>query len=99
MEEVPARSIGTNKPNPNVRPVSEPPFYAIKVFVGEVGTYVGLATSAHGEILDRKGKIIDGLFAAGNDRASIMEGNPGPGIASGPDTYFCLSDRVATGSR
>ncbi len=85
-----------NKPNPNVRPVSEPPFYAIKVHVGEVGTYAGLATSPHGEVLDRKGKIIDGLFAAGNDRASIMSGGyPGPGITLGPILTFAY----LTGSR
>ena len=98
-----------NKPNPNVRPVSEPPFYAIKVHVGEVGTYAGLATSPHGEVLDRKGKIIDGLFAAGNDRASIMSGGyPGPGITLGPILTFayltgarlaqCERDRVDTRS-
>ena len=91
-----------NKPNPNVRPVSEPPFYAIKVVVGEVGTYAGLATSAHGEVLDRKGKIIDGLFAAGNDRASIMSGGyPGPGITLGPILTFAYltGARLARGER
>jgi succinate dehydrogenase/fumarate reductase flavoprotein subunit len=85
-----------NRPNPNVRPVSEPPFFAVKVNVGEVGTYAGLATSAYGEVLDRKGKIIDGLFAAGNDRASIMSGGyPGPGITLGPILTFAY----LTGSR
>jgi succinate dehydrogenase/fumarate reductase flavoprotein subunit len=85
-----------NKPNPNVRPVSEPPFYAVKVYVGEVGTYAGLATSPHGEVLDRKDKIIDGLFAAGNDRASLMSGGyPGPGIMLGPILTFAY----LTGSR
>ena len=91
-----------NKPNPNVRPVSERPFYAIKVFVGEVGTYAGLATSAHGEVLDRKGTIIDGLFAAGNDRASIMSGGyPGPGITLGPILTFAYltGSRLARGER
>jgi succinate dehydrogenase/fumarate reductase flavoprotein subunit len=91
-----------NKPNPNVRPVSEPPFYSIKVHVGEVGTYAGLATSPYGEVLDRNGKIIDGLFAAGNDRASMMSGGyPGPGITLGPILTFAYltGSRLARGER
>ena len=78
-----------NKPNPNVRPVSEPPFYAVKVHVGEAGTYAGLAASPDGEVMDREGKVINGLFVAGNDRASIMSGGyPGPGITLGPILTF-----------
>ena len=37
----------------------------------------------------RDGSVIDGLYAVGNDRASIMGGNyPGAGITHGPNMTF-----------
>jgi succinate dehydrogenase/fumarate reductase flavoprotein subunit len=40
-------------------------------------------------VLDREGRPIPGLYAAGNDLASIMGGNyPGGGITLGPAMTF-----------
>ena len=40
-------------------------------------------------MLDREGRPIPGLYAAGNDMASIMGGNyPGGGITLGPAITF-----------
>lgn len=76
-------------PNPCVAPLGNGPYYAIKMVVGDLGTYAGIKTDAHARALDADGKVIEGLYAAGNDMASIMGGNyPGAGITLGPALTF-----------
>jgi hypothetical protein len=42
-----------------------------------------------GRVLDASGRPIEGLYAVGNDRASVMGGNyPGAGITLGPIMTF-----------
>lgn len=78
-----------NKPNPCVAPIGKGPYYAVKVIVGDLGTFDGIRTSVAGEVLKRDGTPIAGLYAVGNDRASIMGGNyPGAGITHGPNMTF-----------
>ncbi len=78
-----------NRPNACVAPIEQGPFYAVKMEMGDLGTFDGLKTTVPGEVLDRQGAIIPGLFAVGNDRASIMGGNyPGAGITLGPAMTF-----------
>jgi succinate dehydrogenase/fumarate reductase flavoprotein subunit len=78
-----------NQPNPCVAPVQDGPFYAIKLLMGDLGTFDGLKTSVTGEVLRRGGDPVAGLYAVGNDRASIMGGNyPGAGITHGPNMTF-----------
>lgn len=76
-------------PNPCVGPIEQGPFYAIKMVIGDLGTYAGIKTDAQARALDANGQVIDGLYAAGNDMASIMGGNyPGAGITLGPALTF-----------
>lgn len=78
-----------NTPNPCVAPVQTGPFFAVKLVMGDLGTFDGIKTSVVGEVLKRDGSKIDGLYAVGNDRASIMGGNyPGAGITHGPNMTF-----------
>nr|WP_315203410.1 FAD-dependent oxidoreductase [uncultured Albidiferax sp.] len=78
-----------HRPNPCVAPVQTGPFYALKVVMGDLGTFDGIQTSVVGEVLKRDGTSIDGLYAVGNDRASVMGGNyPGAGITHGPNMTF-----------
>lgn len=78
-----------NKPNPCVAPVKEGPFYAVKVFMGDLGTFDGIKTDVYGQVLDVAGGRIEGLYAVGNDRRSIMGGSyPGAGITLGPIMTF-----------
>ena len=78
-----------NKPNPCVAPISTGPFYAVKVVMGDLGTFDGLRTSVTGEVLRADGSEIEGLYAVGNDRRSVMGGNyPGAGITHGPNMTF-----------
>nr|WP_325264719.1 FAD-dependent oxidoreductase [uncultured Rhizobium sp.] len=78
-----------HKPNPSVAPLEHGPFYAVRLEIGDLGTFDGLKTTVEGAVVDRDGRVIDGLFAVGNDRASIMGGNyPGAGITLGPAMTF-----------
>jgi succinate dehydrogenase/fumarate reductase flavoprotein subunit len=77
------------KPNPCVAPLARPPFYAVRVEIGDLGTYAGIVTNGHAQVLDEHRRPIPGLYAAGNDALSIMGGNyPGPGITLGPAMTF-----------
>lgn len=76
-------------PNPCVAPIKDGPFYAIKMLIGDLGTYAGVKTDANARALDADGQPIEGLYAVGNDMASIMGGNyPGAGITLGPALTF-----------
>jgi succinate dehydrogenase/fumarate reductase flavoprotein subunit len=85
------RSLGDPAvtPNPCVAPIQTGPFYAVKVAPGDLGTFAGLRGDRHARVLDGAGQPIPGLYAAGNDLASIMGGNyPGGGITLGPAMTF-----------
>jgi succinate dehydrogenase/fumarate reductase flavoprotein subunit len=76
-------------PNPCIAPITDGPFYAIKMVIGDLGTYAGIRTDENARALDGSGQPIAGLYAAGNDMASIMGGNyPGAGITLGPALTF-----------
>ncbi|KRW97936.1 3-oxosteroid 1-dehydrogenase [Paracoccus sp. MKU1] len=78
-----------HKPNPNVAPVENGPFYALHIVMGDLGTFPGLVTDTQARVLDGDGTPIPGLYAAGNDAASIMGGAyPGAGITIGPAMTF-----------
>jgi len=78
-----------HQPNPCVAPMGAGPYYAVKTVMGDLGTFDGLRTSVVGQVLDSQDQPIEGLFAVGNDRASIMGGNyPGAGITLGPIMTF-----------
>jgi succinate dehydrogenase/fumarate reductase flavoprotein subunit len=76
-------------PNPCLAPIERGPFFAIKMVVGDLGTYAGIETDAYSRVLRADGSPIRGLYAAGNDIASIMGGNyPRAGITLGPALTF-----------
>ena len=77
------------KPNPNLGPIEKPPFYALKVWPGDLGTMGGLLTDEHSRVLRKDGSVIRGLYAAGNTTASAMGRTyPGPGATIGPAMVF-----------
>jgi succinate dehydrogenase/fumarate reductase flavoprotein subunit len=78
-----------HKPNPNVAPIGAGPYYALEIIMGDLGTFDGLTADVVGKVLRNDGTAIRGLYAVGNDRASIMGGNyPGAGITLGPIMTF-----------
>ena len=57
-------------PHPNLGTIEEPPFYALEVHPGCVGTKGGPLTDSRARVLDVNGEVMPGLFAAGNAAAS-----------------------------
>jgi hypothetical protein len=78
-----------NKPNPCLRPIDKAPFFAVAVYPSTMGTCVGLSTDGDARVLDANGAAIEGLYAVGNDMASLFRGvYVGPGITLGPALVF-----------
>jgi succinate dehydrogenase/fumarate reductase flavoprotein subunit len=76
-------------PNPCIGPISTPPFHAVTVVSGDIGSAMGLRTNASAQVLDARGEPIEGLYACGADMNSIMAGAyPGAGITLGPAMTF-----------
>lgn len=74
--------------NPNLGEIVKPPFYAVKIYPGDLGTKGGIVANEHGQAL-RNGQPIEGLYATGNCSASVMgRVYPGPGSTLGPTTVF-----------
>jgi hypothetical protein len=76
-------------PSPYFGPIGSGPFYGVRLVMGDLGTFAGLMTDARARVLDRDGKPVPGLYAAGNDAHSIMGGNYlSGGITLGPAVVF-----------
>jgi 3-oxosteroid 1-dehydrogenase len=69
---------------PNLGPLTDPPFYAVRVLAGTIGTKGGPVTDATGTVLTEAGSPIEGLYAAGN-AAAFWTGDayPAPGATLG----------------
>ncbi|MCS0639643.1 FAD-dependent oxidoreductase [Streptomyces sp. LP05-1] len=83
----------TGGPNPCLGPLSEPPYYAVPVGPGMIGTKGGLVTDAGGRVLRHDDTPVPGLYACGNVAATTMgPGYPGSGGTLGPALvggYLC----------
>ena len=76
-------------PNPTLGPITSPPFYAVRLFPGDIGTATGLVTDEWARVLGSGDQPIGGLYACGNEANSIMGGvYPAPGITIGPAIIF-----------
>jgi succinate dehydrogenase/fumarate reductase flavoprotein subunit len=79
-------------------PIDKPPYYAIEVRSGTLGTSGGARADLHGRVLDTRGKVIPGLFAAGNVAAAptgMVYG--GAGGTLGPIiTFACRAGMAAS---
>jgi succinate dehydrogenase/fumarate reductase flavoprotein subunit len=76
-------------PNPSLAPIEKGPFYAVRIVPVSFGTFAGLATDARARVLDHADAPIPGLYAVGNDQASVMGGHyPAGGINIGPAMTF-----------
>lgn len=90
-----------NTPNPNLGPLTKPPFVAVPLYAGTIGTKGGPECDRRGRVLDVDDCIIPGLYAAGNAAASPAgEGYPGAGITIGAAMCFgWLAARDAAAKR
>ena len=80
-------------------PLDRAPFYAVRIVPGSLGTFAGLSTDAAGRVLAEDSTPVAGLFAVGNDAASIFGGHyPSGGITLGPGmTFGYIAARVLAG--
>ena len=75
--------------NPNLGPLREAPYYAVRLYPGDIGAATGFATDADARVLGEDNTPIPGLYAVGNDMQSIMGGvYTAPGITLGPGLVF-----------
>ncbi|HEY0913337.1 MAG TPA: FAD-dependent oxidoreductase [Solimonas sp.] len=65
--------------------IDRPPFHAVPVYPGDVGTYGGVVTDEQARVLREDGSVIPGLYATGVSTASVMgRYYPGAGGSVGP---------------
>lgn len=70
--------------HPNLGPIDQPPYYAVKVLSGTIGTKGGPVTDDAGRVLAADGQPVGGLYAAGNTAAFwTLDGYPGAGATLG----------------
>ena len=76
----PARS-----PNPSLGALDKAPYYAVRLYPGDLGAFAGLATDASARVLDDEGRPIPGLCAAGSETLTVTGGDYGAaGLGIGP---------------
>ena len=75
--------------SPTLAPIATGPFYAVRVVPGDIGTFAGLKTDEHARVIGPDNTPLKGLYAVGNDMASVLGGNySGGGITLGPGMTF-----------
>lgn len=78
-----------HKPNPALGAIDRPPFHAVRIFPGDIGTNGGIMTDENARVLATGGEVIEGLYAAGNASSSpFVRSYPGGGATVGAAMTF-----------
>ena len=87
------------QPNPCLAPLEHAPYYAVRLYAGEIGTFAGIRTDAYARVVGQSNEPIPGLYAAGNDQVNVFGGAyPGAGATLGPAmTFGYIAGRHAAG--
>jgi 3-oxosteroid 1-dehydrogenase len=76
-------------PESTIGPLDTPPYYAVRVYSGCLGTKGGPRTDGDAQVLDVDARPIRGLYAAGNVMASVLGMTyGGAGGTLGPARFF-----------
>ena len=76
-------------PNPNLYPLGDPPYYAFRIVLGDLGTSGGLRTDEYARVLRDDDTVVTGLYAVGNTSAPVMgRSYAGAGATIGPAMTF-----------
>lgn len=76
-------------PNSTLGALEKAPFYALPIYLGDIGTCGGIVTDGHARALREDGSAIPGLWAVGNCAASVVGyAYPGAGTTLGPAMTF-----------
>lgn len=69
--------------------IEQGPFYALRIYPGDVSTFGGVVTDANARVLRPDGSPIQGLYATGTTTASMVGArSPGAGASLGPAFTF-----------
>lgn len=80
---------GGDGPNKALVPVDQPPFFAARFVLSDLGTKGGIVTDTHGRALREDGTAIPGLYATSNSAANAFGAfYPGPGAPLGTAMVF-----------
>jgi succinate dehydrogenase/fumarate reductase flavoprotein subunit len=80
-------------------PITDPPFYAMELSIGTIGTKGGPKVDANARVVDLDDALIHGLYAAGNVSSPTGAAYGGPGGTLGPGmTFGWLAGRHAAGA-
>jgi len=92
-------SSGGPSPARALAPIDRPPFYAMALYDGALGTAGGLHIDGHGRVRASQGGTVEGLFAAGNTAASVFGPTyPAGGVTIGGALAFALRAGRGAGS-
>lgn len=76
-------------PNPNLYPLGDPPYYAFRIVLGDLGTSGGLRTDEYARVQTADDTVLPGLYAVGNTSAPVMgRSYAGAGATIGPAMTF-----------
>jgi len=80
---------GGPSPETALAPIGTPPFYAVEIHNGVLGTNGGPRIDADARVLSARGGVVEGLYAAGNVAACVFgPGYPAGGATLGPAITF-----------
>lgn len=87
-------------PSNTLGSIDTPPYYAVAVVPGDVGTFGGVLTDEHARVLRADGSVIRGLYATGVATGSVMgRFYPGAGCSIGPGfTFGYIAAKHAAGA-
>lgn len=89
----------THEPNPCLAPLLLPPFAAVRIHAGVLGTSGGIRTDRRSRVLDWTGTPLPGLFAAGNVAAGVFRNTyPGGGATLGSALARAFEAGAAAGA-
>lgn len=78
-----------HKPNPNLATLEKAPYYAVKIQMGDLGSFAGIDVDDHSAVIDTAGEPIRGLYSVGASAVSVFGGGyPGYGSHIGPALVF-----------
>lgn len=78
-----------------LEPLLKPPFYAIKCFPSFLGTIGGIKINHHMEVINKQGKPVEGLYAAGQDTGGWECDTYNPMLAGMTFGFALNSGRIA----
>lgn len=84
------RGDPSHKPNPNLAELNKAPYYAVRIRMGDLGSFTGIDVDNDAAVLDSETKQpIPGLYSVGASAVSVFGGGyPGYGSHIGPGMIF-----------